>query len=117
MSSKSAERGKRIFSRKLNLYMNKKGVTQADIVSKFGITASTVSDWCNDKKYPRADKIQMLANFLGIIKSDLVEENLIEEDTVIFNRNGEVVRKKFSKEQMKYIEKFIKSLADDSPDL
>lgn len=117
LSNKSAEKEKKIFSQKLNLYMNKKGITQADIVSKFGITASTVSDWCNGKKYPRADKVQMLADFLGILKSDLVEENPIEEGTVIFNRNGEVIRKKFSKEQMKYIEKFIESIADDYPDL
>ncbi len=118
MSNKIAEKEKQIFSKKLNFYMDKKGVTQADIVSKFGITASTVSDWCNGKKYPRADKVQMLADFLGVLKSDLVEDNPLEEGTLIFNRNGEVIRKKFSEEQMKYLEKFISSLADeDYPDL
>ena len=118
MNNKIAEKEKQIFSKKLNFYMDKKGVTQADIVSKFGITASTVSDWCNGKKYPRADKVQMLADFLGVLKSDLVEDNPLEEGTLIFNRNGEVIRKKFSEEQMKYLEKFISSLTDeDYPDL
>lgn len=109
---------KQIFSKKLNFYMDKKGITQADIVSKFGITASTVSDWCNGKKYPRSDKVRMLANFLGVLKSDLVEDSPLEEGTLIFNRNGEIIRKKFSEEQMKYLEKFISSLTDeDYPDL
>lgn len=54
--------------------MSVKGISQSDIVAKFDITASTVSDWCNAKKYPRVDKIQLLADYLGILKSDLTEE-------------------------------------------
>lgn len=69
-----AQQEREIFAERLNHYMNIRGITQADIVSEFGITASTVSDWCNAKKYPRVDKIQMLADYFGILKSDLTEK-------------------------------------------
>ena len=117
MSNTTAENAKKIFSQKLNYYMNKKGISQSDIAAKFDLTASTVSDWCNGKKYPRVDKIQLLADYFGILKSDLTEDNTIEENTVIFNRNGETIKKKFTKEQMDYLNKFISSISDDNEDL
>ena len=36
---------------------------------------STVRDWTNGRAYPRIDKIEMLANYFGIQKSDLIEDN------------------------------------------
>lgn len=74
MSLTETQYQKMIFAKNLNFYLNAKGLSQADIVAKFNITASTVSDWCNAKKYPRVDKIQLLADYFGILKSDLTEE-------------------------------------------
>ena len=34
----------------------------------------TFSDWINAKTYPRIDKIELLANYFGVLKSDLVED-------------------------------------------
>ena len=44
-----------------------------------GVAPSTFNDWVKGKKYPRIDKIEMLANFFGILKSDLIEEKPQEE--------------------------------------
>ena len=41
--------------------------------------SATVSDWLNEKKYPRIDKIEILANYFKILKSDLIEEKLTPE--------------------------------------
>lgn len=41
----------------------------------------TVSNWVRGEKYPRIDKIQALADYFGVLKSDLIEmkpNNLIE---------------------------------------
>ena len=65
---------KRIFAKKLNFYMAKCGKTQNDLVHDFGYRASTVSDWCNGKKLLRMDKIQALADYFGVEKSDLIED-------------------------------------------
>ena len=73
---------KNVFASNLKRYMEVKGKTRNDISEALGISYFTVSDWVNGKKYPRMDKVEMLANYFGIQKSDLIEikeENTPEE--------------------------------------
>lgn len=44
------------------------------IMCDFGVSPSTFNDWFKGKKYPRIDKIELMANYFGILKSDLIEE-------------------------------------------
>lgn len=76
---------KDIFSRNLKKQLSIHNKTQADIVNDLKITSSTVSDWVNAKKYPRMDKVQMLADYLGIMKSDLVEDKSNDDSDYINN--------------------------------
>ena len=39
-----------------------------------GVSSSTFNEWMKAKKYPRIDKIEFMANYFGINKSDLIEE-------------------------------------------
>ena len=61
----SKQKQKDIFSKNLKYQLNIHKKTQADIVNDLNITSSTVSDWVNGKKYPRMDKVQILADYLG----------------------------------------------------
>lgn len=81
MTAIDAERNKKVFARNLNYYLTTRGKTQNDLVRDLEITASTVSDWANGKKYPRVDKMQMLADYFGVLKSDLTEERQESELT------------------------------------
>ncbi|MEE1263086.1 helix-turn-helix domain-containing protein [Ruminococcus sp.] len=81
MTAIDAERNKKVFARNLNYYLTTRGKTQNDLVRDLKITASTVSDWANGKKYPRVDKMQMLADYFGVLKSDLTEERQESELT------------------------------------
>ena len=54
--------------------MNKFNVSQTEICNTLGIKMPTFSDWVNEKTYPRIDKIELMANYFGISKADLVEE-------------------------------------------
>lgn len=64
---------KEIFAKNLNYYMNLNKKDRYAICNALDFKYSTFSDWCNGKKYPRIDKIEMLANYFGIEKSDLIE--------------------------------------------
>lgn len=75
MSERITNKNKQIFAKNLNYYLVKKGKTQSDLVKDLKITASTVSDWATGKNYPRIDKMQLLADYFGILKSDLTEEH------------------------------------------
>ena len=65
---------KEILAKNLSYFMAKTGTTQADICRVLGVSSATVSDWCAGKKYPRTDKIQQLADMLGVRFSALTTE-------------------------------------------
>lgn len=63
-----------IFSDNLNYWTKVRDKRQDDIVRKFDLSSSTVSTWFTGSRMPRMNSIQKLADFLGIDKSDLIEE-------------------------------------------
>lgn len=65
---------KEIFAKNLNYYMKLNQKDRNDISRDLELPYTTVTSWCNGEFYPRIDKIQLLANYFGIQKSDLVEE-------------------------------------------
>lgn len=65
---------KNIFAANLRKYMKLNGKTRRDICNDLGFSYYTFSDWVNGKKYPRMDKVEMLAHYFGILKSDLIED-------------------------------------------
>lgn len=70
---------KQIFAENLVYYIEKTGKTQKELAEFVGVASSTFNDWCKAKKYPRIDKIEILANYFGIQKSDLIEEKMTDE--------------------------------------
>ena len=65
---------KDIFAKNLSYYLNRKGKDQKEVAEIVGVAPSTFNEWVKGKKYPRIDKIEILANYFGILKSDLIEE-------------------------------------------
>ena len=68
---------KKIFSKNLKYYMSINQKTQIDIINDLGINKSAISTWCNGTRLPRMDKIDMLAKYFHINRSDLIEEHEI----------------------------------------
>ena len=64
---------KKLFSKNLNYYMTLKGKTQTDIINDLDINKSAISSWCNGTRLPRRNKVQLLADYLNINVSDLIE--------------------------------------------
>lgn len=64
-----------IFARNLTYYLDRCGRDQREIAEAVGVAPSTFNEWVKGKKYPRIDKIELLANYFGILKSDLIEDN------------------------------------------
>lgn len=66
---------KRIFSKNLNKYMQLNNKNQIDIINDLGFNKSSVSTWCNGTRLPRMDKVDALARYFNINRSDLIEEH------------------------------------------
>lgn len=70
---------KEIFSKNLRYYMELYEKDRNQICQELNIKYPTFSEWYNAKKYPRIDKIEMLANYFHIKKSDLIESHSFTE--------------------------------------
>ena len=70
---------KKVFSENFNYYMKLYNKDRNKICDDLKFKYSTVRDWALGNTYPRIDRIEMLANYFGIQKSDLIEK----KDTLI----------------------------------
>ena len=65
---------KKIMSENIKRHLNSKGLNVKDFSEAMNFKYTTVLDWVNAKTYPRIDKIELMARYFGVDKSDLVEE-------------------------------------------
>lgn len=64
---------KEIMAFNIKRLLEKHSMTMKDLSTELNIPYTTVCAWCKAETYPRIDKIEMMANFFGINKADLVE--------------------------------------------
>ena len=64
----------RIFSKNLKYYIHKSGKQQKEIAEELGFKPTTFNTWCVGKIMPKMKKIQVIADYFGISKFDLIEE-------------------------------------------
>lgn len=73
---------KEIMAKNIRYYMERKGLNAKDFSIELDFKYSTVLDWLNAKTYPRIDKIEMMANYFNIEKSDLVEDKSKQNENI-----------------------------------
>lgn len=69
---------KETMSKNLKYYIERSGKDRRELAEIWGFPYSTVTEWINGKKYPRIDRIEVMADYFGILKSDLIEEKTEE---------------------------------------
>ena len=69
---------KETMSKNLKYYIERSGKDRRELAEIWGFPYSTITEWINGKKYPRIDRIEVMADYFGILKSDLIEEKTEE---------------------------------------
>lgn len=69
----SSEHEKKIFAANLNYYIEQSEKTQAQVAKDLGFNATTLNMWCKGNSMPTSGKIQKIADYFHIGKSELVE--------------------------------------------
>lgn len=86
------EEQKRIFSKNLNKYLLKFSKTQKEVADAIDVSPQTFNTWCQGIALPRMGKVQRLADYFGIGKTDLIDEKLdIVEDKKVRTKKGVVI--------------------------
>lgn len=65
---------KKIFAKNLNRYINLSGKQQKEIAKDLGYSPTTFNTWCVGKIIPNTGKIQRIADYFNIGKSDLLDD-------------------------------------------
>lgn len=81
-----SEKDKKTLVRNISFYLAKKSITQTDMANDLNLKESTVSAWMTCARYPRMDKIELMARYFGVNKIDLIEDM----KQVLVVRNGEL---------------------------
>lgn len=66
--------GREVLSKNLKKLIDKKGIDQRILADYLGISEMSVSNWVNGIKYPRMGNVQKMADYFGVMKSDIIEE-------------------------------------------
>ena len=82
-----------IFSNNLNRLVRDSGKTQKEIADKIGVSPQTFNTWCQGIAIPRMGKIQALADYFGVWKSDLLDEPKDKADAVELDKYLELLHK------------------------
>lgn len=101
-----------VLANNLNRLLQDNGKDRNQLCSDLSIKYSTLSDWLNAKKYPRIDKIEMLANYFGVEKSAIIEKPVLVTRTPIIDSRISTIAAHhegddWSEEEAEEIERFV----------
>lgn len=99
---------KEVMAKNISKYMKEKNVDRTKLSNDLKLKYTTVSDWINAKTYPRIDKIELLANYFGVSKADLVEESTYKPTTIAAHLDGEV--SDLDEDEMQKVLEYVKFL-------
>jgi len=106
---------KEVMAKNLHYYVERSGKTQKEMAEIVGVATSTFNDWMKAKAYPRIDKIEIMANYFKIMKSDLIEEKTEEHREMQKNNDtitDAVVKMREDENFLSVVESLLKLDAD-----
>ncbi|HCU7102328.1 TPA: helix-turn-helix transcriptional regulator [Staphylococcus aureus] len=95
---------KEILSQNLKELLSHKGKTQTDMAKELNLKQSTVSSWINAVKYPRRDKIELLADYFDVMPSDITEDKSTQQHTIAAHFDKEDLTEEELDEVRQFIE-------------
>lgn len=118
-----ADEQRKIFLKNLLNYVNASGKTQKEIAKAIGVSPQTFNTWCQGVAIPRIDKVQMLADYFRINKSDLLEDKSdiapADPDAAFLQQNPEYrilfdAAKKVKREDLDLVKQMLDRFADEA---
>lgn len=84
---------KAVMSANIKRYMSEKGVNAKELSKTLEVPYTTVLSWIKAEYYPRIDKIEKMADYFGILKSDLIEDKTKQPTSELSNRKKEFIKR------------------------
>lgn len=78
----------RIFSDNLKYYLKLNNKTQLDLANAIGVSNTTINNYVKGYNAPRMDKVDKICKYLGVSRSDLMEERI--KDKIQKSQNQDI---------------------------
>lgn len=78
------EEQRKVFAKNLNYYIAQSGKQQKEIAEALGFVPTTFNTWCTGKIMPKMGKVQAIADYFKILKSDLIDDKSFKEPSEEF---------------------------------
>lgn len=65
---------KPVMASNIKRHMQIKGINAKELSKALNVPYTTVLSWIKAEYYPRIDKIEMMSDYFGVLKSDLIED-------------------------------------------
>lgn len=75
----ATKQNKAVFSRNLQYYVERSGLTQKEICEMTGIATSTLNAWLLGQTIPPVDRIKKIAAFFDVSPDNLISEQTIHD--------------------------------------
>lgn len=104
---------KEIMAKNIQYYMEKYGKTRQDMCEALGVKYTTFTDWVKGNSYPRIDKIELMANYFGISKADLVEECQNNDYYYLNDETRQIAQEAFEKPELRSLFKVARDISPE----
>jgi len=74
-----------VMAENIQYYLDQNKINSVKMAEDLNINYTTVRNWIQGRSYPRIDKIEMMANYFGVEKSDLIERHTKKENLTKFS--------------------------------
>lgn len=78
------EEQRKIFAKNLNYYISNSGKQQKEVAEALEFPQTTFNTWCTGKIMPKMGKVQAIADYFKILKSDLIDDKSFKEPSEEF---------------------------------
>lgn len=97
------EEQKRIFSKNLNKYLSLFNKTQKEVADAIDVSPQTFNTWCQGIALPRMGKVQRLADYFGVGKTDLIDEKSETDNSPYYlnDETREIAQEVFEKPELR----------------
>lgn len=109
---------KEIMARNIRHYMTLFNKSRNEMCDALGVKYTTFTDWINANTYPRIDKIELMADYFGINKSDLIEESSNEDKPEISGLDLDFIKNyhQLDEQSQRLVDSLIELLQAEQPD-
>lgn len=102
---------KRIFAKNLNKYLSLFHKTQKEVADAIDVSPQTFNTWCQGIALPRMGKVQRLADYFGVGKTDLIDEKSNIDDYYYLNdETREIAQEAFENPELRTLFKVARDI-------